>query len=161
MRKLTEPVRHLVGLENLLRKARRRLKECEREEGAAGGPRASRYALVVQRLTEEIHSVDRRHLEEYLAYVEETLLSRIQGRVDRTKEEMIDAARRIVDGKAALHELRGEITDALERSRTIRERLGLQAIRPVETNFGVGAHPPNAERRVRDAHELVREYLRS
>lgn len=161
MGKMTDPVRQIVGLENFLRKARRRLKESEREEGGSNGPRASRYSLIVQRLVDEIHSVDRKHLQDYLEYVEEDLLPRIRDRVEKTKSEMVEAAHRMVDGKAYLHELRGEVTDALERSRSVRERLGLEAIRPVDAHFGIAAHPPNAERRVRDAHDLARDFLRS
>lgn len=161
MLKMSDQVRLLVGLENLLRKARRRLRECEREEGQAGGPHGARYAELVGRLAEEIHSVDRRHLEEYLSYVESSLLPRLADRVERTKEQMVDAAKAIVDGKALLGELKGEHSDALERSRTLRERLGLPALRQVEAHFILGPPPPNVERRIRDAWDLVREYLRS
>lgn len=161
MSKMSDQVRQLVGLENLLKKARRRHRECEREEGSAEGPRAQQYAALVERLSEEIHSADRGQLEDYLKYVEGTLLPRIAAKVDTTKEEMLEAAVQIVDGKTHLTELRLELMDALDRVRTVRERLDLDPFKPVPVQFGLGAHPPNAERHVRDAHALVKEYLKS
>jgi len=161
MSKMSDKVRQLVGLENILMKARRRYRECEREERETDGPRAQRYADLIQRLTEEIHGVDQSQLEEYLTYVEEHLLPRISRRVEEAKAEMLKAAEQIVDGKAHLHELRDEFTDALERVRTVRERLALDPFQPVQVKFGVGPQPPNAERQVREAHSLVKEYLKS
>ncbi len=161
MARMSERVRRLVGLENLLLKAKRRQRECERELGDKGGSRVSRYALVVSRIDEEIHSVDKHHLMDYLQYVEETLLERIARRVDATKGEMLAAATQLVDGKHQLHELRVEYTDALERIRTLRERLGRDPFKPLDVHFGAGVHPPNADRRTRDANILMREFLKS
>ena len=74
---------------------------------------------------------------------------------------MVAAARHVVDGKHNLSELRHEYTDALDRSRQVRERLGLDPFRPLEVHFGLGAHAPHADRPERDAHDLVREYLKT
>jgi hypothetical protein len=160
MARISEQVRHLVGLENLLLKARRRMRECERDEGRAGGPRALRYKDLIGRLGDEIHAADRGQLQEYLAYVEQDLIPRMAQRVEATKQEMVEAAKQIVDGKARLMEIRAEYTDALERSRSVRERLGLDPLRAVETHFGLGLHPPHADRNLRDAYDVVREYLK-
>jgi len=137
---MSEQVRHLIGLENLLAKARRRQRECERDEGSAQGPRTRRYAQLVSRLGEEIHQVDRGQLEEYLRYVEQDLVPRILQRVETAKEKMVDAAKHVVAG--------------------IRERLGQDPIMPLEARFGLGAHPPHADRATREAHDLVKEYLK-
>jgi len=161
MPKMSDQVRVLVGLENLLLKARRRYRESERDEGRSDGPRGSRYKSLIARISDEIHSADKTKLEEYLGYMEQSLLPRIGKRVEGTKDEMVEAAKQIVDGRANLHELRTEYTDALERIRSVRERLGLDPFKPLEAHFGLGAHPPNADRRLRDAHDLVKEYLKS
>jgi hypothetical protein len=161
MSKMSDQVRRLVGLENLLTKARLRHRECRREEGSPNGPRALQYAELVERLSEELHSTDRAQLEEYLAYLEETLLSRVDRKVEALKERMVNAALELVDARTGLNDLRSEFTDALDRIRSLRERLGRDPFRPLETHFGLGVHPPNAERRVRDAHALVKEFLRS
>jgi hypothetical protein len=159
--KLTPQIRWLVGLENLLRKARRRLRECEREGGRAGDFYRPRYAELLGRIEGEIHAVEGKHLEEYLAYVGETFLPRIARKVEETKAEMVEHAGRLVDGKAALHELRGEYTDALERVRTVRAKLGLDPVQHTEVKFGLEPHAASVDRRTRDAHILVREYLKS
>lgn len=161
MPKMSDQVRVLVGLENLLLKARRRYRECEREEGRSDGARGSLYKAVISRISEEIHSADRAKLEDYLDYMEQTLLPRIAKRVDGAKDEMVEAAKQIVDGRTQLHELRTEYTDALDRIRSVRERLGLDPFKPLEAHFGLGTHPPNADRRMRDAHDLVKEFLKS
>lgn len=161
MSKMSDKVRQLVGLENILMKARRRHRECEREERQSNGPQTKRYSELIVRLSEEIHGADQRQLEEYLEYVEGTLLPRIGKHVEGAKQEMLEAAVQIVEGKAHLHELRSEFTDALERVRTVRERLALDPFKPVDVKFGLGAHPPNAERQVREAHNLVKEFLKS
>jgi len=161
MSKMSPQVRWLVGLENLLRKARRRLRECEREGGESMVRRAARYEELVSRVTGEIHAVELRHLEGYLAYVEESLLPRIVRKAEETKSEMLGLGERLVDGKAGLTELRGEYTDALERVRTLREKLGLDPFRPVEARFGLEPHHPQADRRTRDAHILVRDFLKT
>ena len=160
MAKMSDLVRHLVGMENLLVKARRRHRECEREEGA-DGRRTGLYRDLITRISDEIHSADQGQLEEYLAYVEQNLLPRISRRVDATLGDMVGAAKQIVDGRISLQELRTEYTDALERVRSVRERLGLDPFKPVEIRFGLGNHPPNAERRTREAHDLVKEHLKS
>lgn len=160
MARISEPVRHLVGLENLLLKARRRHRECERDEGTPEGLRTVRYRDLIRRLSEEIHAADRCQLEEYLAYVEQDFIQRIARRVEETKQQMVDAARQIVEGKLRLLELRNEYTDALERSRSLRERLGLDPFKPAEVQFGLGLHPPHADRHLREAADLVREYLK-
>lgn len=161
MPKMSEQVRVLVGLENLLLKSRRRYRECEREEGRSDGPKGARYKTLIARISEEIHGADKAKLEEYLEYMEQVLLPRISNRVEASKDEMVEAAKQIVDGRTRLHELRTEYTDALERIRSVRERLALDPFKPVEAHFGLGAHPPNVDRRDRDAHDLVREYLKT
>ena len=65
MTKMSEQVRHLVGLENTLQKARRRHRECERERGS-DDPRTQRYVGLIARLSEEIHSADKGQLESAL-----------------------------------------------------------------------------------------------
>lgn len=159
MSRMSEQVRHVIGLENLLARARRRQRECERDEGA-NGARTRRFGEVVRRLGEEIHAVDRVQLEQYLRYVEGDLVPRILQRVEGAKEAMVDAAKQVVAGKAHLLDLRTEYTDALERSRSVRERLGLDPIVPAEARFGLGTHPPHADRPVREAYDLVREFLK-
>ena len=161
MTKMSDEVRLLVGLENLLLKARRRHRECEREEGGDKSPRALRYAELIGRLSEEIHTTDQSRLEEYLSYVEQSLLPRIATRVEATKEEMLEAAKQMVDARAHLMDLRTEYTDALERIRSVRERLGLDPFKPLDARFGLGPHPPNADRRVREAHNLSKGFLKS
>ena len=96
MPKMSDRVRHLVGLEKLLLKARRRHRECEREFGGADSLQASRYRDLVERISYEIHGTDRGDLEEYLAYVEQTLVGRLVEKVEETKVQMLKAARRIV-----------------------------------------------------------------
>lgn len=160
MPRMSEQVRHLIGLENLLARARRRQRECERDEGTADGQRGRRYADLVRRLGEEIHATDRTQLEDYLKYVEGDLVPRILHRVETAKDAMVDGAKRVVAGKAHLLELRTEYSDALERSRSVRERLGLDPIVPAEARFGLGPHPPHADRATREAHDLVKEFLK-
>jgi len=157
MSKITPEVRYLVGLENLLKKARRRLRESERGEGGS----AARYEELVGRLTQEIHAAEARHLRAYLEYVEETVIPRIARHAEETKGAMLHAAERIVDGKAALSELKAEHTDALDRVRGMREKLGLDPFRPADARFGIEPHAPGADRRQRDAQILVREFLKS
>ncbi|MHC4958596.1 MAG: hypothetical protein ACYTGN_09475 [Planctomycetota bacterium] len=157
---MSEQVRHLVGLENTLLKARRRHHECEREQGPKGAA-TQRYARMVERLSEEIHGADRQQLEEYLFYVETDLLPRIARKAETTKTDMVQAALHIVDGRHDLMELRRELTDALERVRSVRERLDMDPFPKPEAKFGLGAHPPNADRRVRDAHSLVKDFLKT
>jgi hypothetical protein len=156
---MSEQVRHLIGLENLLSRVRRRIRECERDEGAEG-PRGRQYAGLLRRLSEEIHQADRGQLEDYLHYVEQDLVPRILHRVENAKDGMVEAAKRIVAGRAHLGELRNEYSDALERSRSVRERLGLDPIVPAEARFGLGPHPPHADRATRDAFDLVKDYLK-
>lgn len=160
MPRMSEQVRHLIGLENLLARARRRHRECERDEGGPDSQRGKRYVDLVRRLGEEIHATDRAQLEDYLRYVEGDLVPRILHRVENAKDAMVDAAKRVVAGKAHLIELRTEYSDALERSRSVRERLGLDPILPAEARFGLGAHPPNPDRATREAHDLVKDYLK-
>jgi hypothetical protein len=160
MARMSEQVRHLIGLENLLARARRRHRECERDEGGPDGTRGRRYAELVRRIDDEIHHADRVQLDEYLRYVEQDLIPRILQRVEHAKETMVEAAKRVVAGKAHLIELRTEYTDALERSRSVRERLGLDAIVPAEARFGLGPHPPHADRATREAHDLAKDYLK-
>ena len=69
MSKMSDRVRQLVGLENILMKARRRHRECEREERRSDGTRAKRYAELIVRLTEEIHAADQSQLEHYLSKI--------------------------------------------------------------------------------------------
>ncbi|HEX5138662.1 MAG TPA: hypothetical protein VFY93_16950 [Planctomycetota bacterium] len=156
---MSEQVRHLIGLENLLARARRRQRECERDEGA-DATRTRRFAEVVRRLGEEIHATDRTQLEDYLRYVEGDLIPRILHRVEGAKEGMVEAAKRVVAGKGHLTELRTEYSDALERSRSVRERLGLDPIVPAEARFGLGSHPPHSDRPTREAYDLVKEFLK-
>ncbi|MGQ0612524.1 MAG: hypothetical protein ACT4PV_02075 [Planctomycetaceae bacterium] len=157
MSKITPDVRYLVGLENLLRKARRRLRESERGEGGV----AARYEELIARLTHEMHTAEARHLQEYLQYVEETVIPRITRHAEEAKSGMLAAAGRIVDGKAALAELKGEYTDALDRVRAMREKLKLDPFPPTEARFGLEPHAAGTDRRLRDAHILVREFLKS
>jgi hypothetical protein len=159
MSRMSERVRQLIGLENLLARARRRQRECERDEGAEG-VRTRRFADVVRRLGDEIHATDRAQLEAYLHYVEGDLVPRILQRVEGAKEGMVDAAKRVVAGRAHLQELRTEYSDALERSRSVRERLGLDPIVPAEARFGLGNHPPHSDRPTREAYDLVKEFLK-
>jgi hypothetical protein len=159
MPRMSEQVRHLIGLENLLSRVRRRIRECERDEGHEG-PRGRQYTGLLRRLGDEIHQADRGQLEDYLRYVEQDLVPRILHRVETAKDGMLDAAKRIVAGRAHLADLRGEYSDALERSRSVRERLGLDPIVPAEARFGLGPLPPNSERATRDAYDLIREYLK-
>ena len=161
MSKMSDQVRLFVGLENILLKARRRLRECEREEGGTGGGSGARYRDLVARLSDEIQGADRGQLEEYLQYVEETVLGRIAKRVESAKEEMVAAARRVVEGKAQLAEFRHEFTDALDRIRIVRERLGLDPYKPTEIRFGLGTHGPSLDRHAREAHDLVKEFLKA
>jgi hypothetical protein len=156
---LSETVRHLVGLENLLTKARRRHRESEREEGS-GSDKARRYRALIKRLSDEIHGADQAQLQEYLAYVESQLIPRIARKVDKTKEQMVAAARKVVDGRVYLLELRHEYTDALERSRVVRERLNLDPFRPAEAHFGIGPLGPEADRHDREARDIVKDYLK-
>jgi hypothetical protein len=157
---MSEQVRHLIGIENLLTRARRRHRECERDEGGPDGQRGRRYAELVRRLGEEMHQADRAQLEDYLRYVEHDLVPRILHRVEQAKESMVDAAKRVVAGKAHLIELRTEYSDALERSRSVRERLGLDPIVPAEARFGLGSYPAHADRSTREAHDLAKDYLK-
>jgi len=159
MSRMSEQVRHLIGLENLLARARRRQRECERDEGA-DATRTRRFAEVVRRLGEEIHATDRTQLEEYLRYVEGDLIPRILHRVEGAKEGMVEGAKRVVAGRGHLMELRTEYSDALERSRSVRERLGLDPIVPAEARFGLGGHPPHSDRPTREAYDLVKEFLK-
>ncbi|MGH7162002.1 MAG: hypothetical protein ACREID_00855 [Planctomycetota bacterium] len=161
MARISDQVRHLVGLENLLQKARRRHRECEREEGGPEGPKGARYGALVGRLGDEIHSVDRKDLEEYLAYLEGSMLKRIAERVERAKKRMVELGKELVDAKSEIHELRVENTDALDRVRSVRERLGMDPFRPMEVHFGFPPQTTPADRRARDAYDLVREFLRS
>jgi hypothetical protein len=154
---MSEQVRHLVGLENLLARARRRQRECERD---AEAPRARQYVDLVRRLGEEIHAADRTQLEAYLRYVEGDLVPRILHRVEHAKEGMVEGAKRVVAGKSHLLELRTEYADALERSRSVRERLGLDPIVPAEARFGLGTHPPHADRATRESYDLVKDFLK-
>ena len=161
MPKMSNRVRRLVGLENLLLKARRRHHECEREHGGPQSPQAGRYRTIVERISEEIHGTDREHLEEYLVYVENALLTRIAQKVEETKRKMLRAAKRIVEQKSQLNELRTAHIDALERVRSLRERLGRDPFRPVEARFGLTHPPPGTDRAAREAYDLVQEYLKS
>ncbi len=154
---LSDPVRRLVGLENVLRKARRRHHETEREK--APEARRKAYGKLVEQLREEIHSTDREQLEAYLDYLEGSLLARLGDRVEDTQQEMLAHARQIVDRRANLMELRREYTDGLDRSRTLRELLGLEAIQPMEVRFAPGAPVDRSDRRARDAYDIVKGYL--
>ncbi len=159
MPRISDQVRQLVGLENLLVKARRRHRECEREEGSSG-EKTRRYRALIKRLSDELHAAGREQLEEYLNYVESDLLPRISKRVEGTKEAMIEAARRIVESRVHMAELRLEYSDALDRSRSLRERLGQDPFLAPDLHWGVGVHAPHADRHDREAHDLVREYLK-
>lgn len=161
MSPMSEQVRHLIGLENLLARARRRQRECERDEGGSEGDRSRRYAELVRRLGEEIHAADRTQLESYLRYVEGDLIPRILHRVENAKDTMVDSAKRVVAGKVHLVELRTEYSDALERSRSVRERLGLDPIVPAEARFGLGTPPPHSDRATREAFDLVKDFLKA
>ncbi len=154
---LSDPVRRLVGLENLLRKARRRHHETEREK--ASEARQQAYAKLVEQLREEIHSTDRGQLEAYLEYLEGSLLARLADRVEDAQNEMQAHARQIVDRRADLLELRREYTDGLDRSRSLRELLELEAIQPLEVRFAPPAPVDGSDRRARDAHDIVKGYL--
>jgi len=158
---MNDQVRQLVGLENLLVKARRRHRECEREEASTDGPGSGRYRDLIKRLSDEIHEAGREHLEKYLAYVEEDLILRIARKVETAKEEMLAAARKVAEQRFQLQELRTAYADALERSRSLRERLGLDPFRPLDVHFGLGPRPPLGDRTLREAHDLVKEYLKS
>ena len=74
---------------------------------------------------------------------------------------MNEQATHIVDNRHHLNEMRAEYTDALDRIRAVRERLGKDPFKPQPVKFGLGTHPPHADRRVRDAFDLVKGYLRS
>ncbi|MDH3590378.1 MAG: hypothetical protein OER88_00760, partial [Planctomycetota bacterium] len=152
---MSDQVRQLVALENVLRKARRRRRECEREIGAQGD-RTQRYGDLIDRIADEIDGADKGQLQEYLDYLEQSLIPRISGRVETTKEQMVEAATQVVDGKTQLSELRSEYTDTLERCRVVRERLGLDPFKPAEAHFGLGVHKPNATMHEREAHSLVK-----
>lgn len=161
MSKMSDQVRLIVGLENILLKARRRVRECEREEGGPSGAAGTRYRDLVARLSDEIQGADRSQLEEYLHYMEGTVLARLAKRVETEKEAMVASARRIVEGKVRLHEFRHEFTDALDRIRVVRERLGTDPFKPAEIRFGLGTHAPGVDRHAREAHDLVKEFLKS
>jgi len=156
MSRMSEQVRQLVGLENVLMKARRRFRECERE-----GVPGDRYKEVIDRLSGEIHSADKARLTEYLAYLETDLLPRMGQRVEDTLDGMVKAALDIVDGRHHVHELRADYSDALDRVRAVRERLGKDPFKPLDVKFGLGTHPPHADRRLREACTLVKEYMKS
>ena len=161
MTNMSEQVRLLVGLENLLVKARRRYRECERESAGDEHPRAPQYRLVIERVSDEMRAADADCLKDYLAYLETALLPRMGTKVDETLNEMVEQATHIVDNRHRLNELRAEYTDALDRIRSVRERLGRDPFKPQNVKFGLGTHPPHADRRVRDAFDLVKGYLRS
>jgi len=161
MPQMSEQVRQLVGLENLLVKARRRYRECEREAPGGEHPRAPQYRLVIRRIADEMRSADDALLKEYLTYLEGMLLPRMSRKVEETLDTMVEQATHIVDNRHALNEMRAEYTDALDRIRAVRERLGRDPFKPQTVKFGLGTHPPHADRRVRDAFDLVKGYLRS
>ena len=158
MSKMNEAVRQLVGLENLLGKARRRFRECERE---AMSERAEIYRLAIERISDEIHSADNERLSEYLAYLETDLLPRMGHRVNETLDGMVQAGVQVVEGRHHLNELRTEYSDALDRIRAVRERLGQDPFKPVDIRFGPGMPPPHADRQLKDAIDLVKGHLRS
>jgi hypothetical protein len=158
MTRMNETVRQLVGLENLLGKARRRFRECERE---AAPERAELYRLAIERISDEIHSADNERLSEYLGYLESDLLPRMGTRVSETLDDMVQAGRQIVEGRHHLTELRTEYSDALDRIRAVRERLGQDPFKPVDVRFGPGMPPPHADRHLKDAIDLVKGHLRS
>ena len=161
MPQMSEQVRQLVGLENLLVKARRRFRECEREEPGEQHPRAAQYRLVIERISDEMRGADAATFKEYLEYLESTLLPRMARKVDETLDSMVNQALKIVDERHHLNEMRAEYTDALDRIRVVRERLGRDPFKPQNVKFGLGTHPPHADRRLRDAFDLVKGYLRS
>jgi len=161
MPQMNEQVRLLVGLENLLVKARRRFRECEREEPGEQHPRAAQYRQVIERISDEMRGADAATFKAYLEYLESTLLPRMARKVDETLDTMVEQAARIVDERHHLNEMRAEYTDALDRIRTVRERLGRDPFKPQNVKFGLGTHPPHADRRLRDAFDLVKGYLRS
>ena len=161
MAQMNETVRQMVGLENLLVKARRRYRECEREAKGAEHQHAANFRMVIERISDEIHSADRARLQQYLEYLENNLLPRMGHKVEETLDAMVEEAVKIVDDRHHLQELRAEYSDALDRIRAVRERLGRDPFKPLEVKFGLGTHPPHAERRLREAFELVKGYLRS
>ncbi len=158
MTKMNEAVRQMVGLENLLGKARRRYRECERE---ALPKRADVYRLAIKRISDELHSADNARLAEYLQYMESDLLPRMGNRVSETLEGMVQAGLQVVEGRHHLMELRSEYSDALDRIRSVRERLGKDPFKPVDIRFGPGMPPPHADRAHKDAHDLVKGYLKA
>jgi hypothetical protein len=158
---MSEQVRQLVGLENVLVKARRRFRECERESPGEKHPFADRYREVIERLVDEFQRADTSRLTEYLEYLESDLLPRMSDRADELREGMVASALQIVDARHAMLDLRAEYSDALDRIRAVRERLGKDPFKPHDMKFGLGTHPPHADRRVREAFTLVKEYLKS
>ena len=158
MTKMSEAVRQLVGLENLLGKARRRYRECERE---ALPERAETYRVAIERISDEIHSADKERLTEYLEYLESDLLPRMGNRAGETLDEMVQAALQVVEGRHHLTELRGEYSDALDRIRAVRERLERDPFKPIDIRFGPGMPPPHADRHLKEAFDLVKGHLRS
>ena len=158
MTRMSEAVRQLDGLENLLGKARRRYRECERESLPE---RAEIYRLAIERISDEIHSADNERLAEYLTYMETDLLPRMGNRAGETLDAMVQAALQVVDGRHHLTELRSEYSDALDRIRVVRERLGQDPFKPVDIRFGPGMPPPHADRPLKDAYDLVKGHLRS
>ena len=143
MAQMSEQIRQLVGLENLLVKARRRYRECEREaESVDEHPRAEQYRMVIERISDEMRAADPARLKEYLSYLEMNLLPRMAGKVEDTLDSLVEQATHIVDHRHHLNELRAEYTDALDRIRTVRERLGKDAYQPQMVKFGLGTHPP-------------------
>ena len=161
MPQMSEQVRQLVGLENLLVKARRRFRECEREEPGEQHPRAAQYRMVIERIADEMRGADATTFKSYLEYLESTLLPRMGRKVEETLDAMVEQATHIVDDRHLLNEMRAEYTDALDRIRTVRERLGRDPFKPQNVKFGLGTHPPHADRRLREAFDLVKGYLRS
>lgn len=161
MPRMSEQVRQLVGLENTLVKARRRFRECEREAAGSEHLFADRYRDVIARIVDEFQAADHGRLNEYLEYLETDLLPRMRNRSDELLEGMVESALQIVDSRHNLQELRAEYSDALDRIRTVRERLGRDPFKPIDIKFGLGTHPPHADRRVREAFNLVKEYLKS
>ena len=161
MSRMSEQVRQLVGLENVLVKARRRYRECERESAGSDHPHAARYRDLIARIVDEFQAADKGRLTEYLEYLESDLLPRMSGRVEETLEGMVEAGLQIVDARHQLLELRAEYSDALDRIRAVRERLGRDPFKPLDVRFGLGTHPPHADRRLREAFSLVKEYLKS
>ena len=159
MTRMSEAVRQLVGLENLLMKARRRFRESEREGQIE---RAANYRKVVERISDEIHSADRERLREYLGYLEADLLPRMGNRVEETVDAMIQAGLAVVDARHHIVELRSEYSDALDRIRAVRERLGAEPFKaPTDVRFGPGMPPPHSDRRTREAIDMIKGYLKS